>query len=61
MRFLKYPQAKANEQLKQIVQNKFTALYEDIPASSIPESGVAKAENVLLYGDGLRVRPGSKK
>lgn len=61
MRFVKNPAAKRNDPTVPWKQDTFTNIYRDIPASRIPNGGVADAKNVLLYGDRAMVRPGDER
>lgn len=58
MRYLKQPTKKSRDKVTPKEQKTFTGLFEDVPASEIPEGGVAKNENHLLYGSHTRIRPG---
>ena len=61
MRYLKYPQEKRRDRSIPFVQDSFTTLMKDIPASECPNNAVVDAVNALLFGDRWKARPGSTK
>lgn len=60
MRYLKDPAQKRNDPVITWKQDKFTNIYPDLPASEIPEGGLADSENGLLFGDHIFWRPGDR-
>lgn len=61
MRYLKEPKAKKNDPTTPWVQEGFTNIYRDTPASEIPKDGLADSINGLLFGDRVVARPGYEK
>jgi len=61
MRFLKHPSEKDEFPTIPWEQRNFTALYRDPPATVIPNTSVADARNVLLFGERFRARFGVKR
>ena len=59
MKHFKHPSLKDNLPSVPWEQRNYTALYHDGPASEIPNTAVAIARNVLLFGETFRVRPGT--
>jgi hypothetical protein len=61
MRNIKRPESKRNDPITPWEQKTFRNVFKDIPATEIPEGGVAEAENILLFGDRAVARPGDIK
>lgn len=58
MRHLKRPNSKRQDDTIVREQEAFTNMFRDVPASELPDGGVADARNMLLYGSHAKVRWG---
>jgi hypothetical protein len=48
------------QKMIQWAQQSFSGMFKDIPASSCPDTALARAINILCFGDRAEVRPGTK-
>jgi hypothetical protein len=60
MRYLKKPKTKRSDPTTEWSQKYFNNTYKDIPASEVPNSSVTNAENALLFGNRVFIRPGDE-